>query len=207
MFAAVLLDLDGVLVHSQPVWRALITALCDELGYEAPDDAAFAAMWGQGVQADVERLFVRHTVPGIAALYQQRFPDHLAALRCDPEAPGLFARLREGGLPIAVVTNTPGPLADDLLARAGVRPDTRVGGTDTPRAKPWPDPLLEACRRLGVAPERALMVGDTRVDREAAAAAGVPFCGFGGVEGRFTASTLPEVAALALSGGPPTARR
>ena len=52
-----------------------------------------------------------------------------------------------------------------------------VGGTDVARGKPAPDMVLEACRRLRVAPAEALVVGDSRYDRDAAAAAKVRFVG------------------------------
>ena len=52
-----------------------------------------------------------------------------------------------------------------------------VGGTDVPNGKPAPDMVLEACCRLGVEPARAVVVGDSRYDREAAAAARVRFVG------------------------------
>jgi beta-phosphoglucomutase-like phosphatase (HAD superfamily) len=52
-----------------------------------------------------------------------------------------------------------------------------VGGTDVPRPKPQPDIPLRACELLGVAPDLALLVGDTAFDRDAALAAGIAFAG------------------------------
>jgi phosphoglycolate phosphatase len=49
-----------------------------------------------------------------------------------------------------------------------------VGGDTCPRPKPYPDPLLFAAERLGVAPARTLYVGDDPRDIEAARAAGMP---------------------------------
>lgn len=200
-FDAVLLDLDGVLIDSKEVWFALIAGLRRELGYPELDRAAFEQTWGQGLAADVEALFPRHDIETLAALYRTRFSDHLDHLILTPGGPELIARCRAAGLRTAVVTNTPRPLADDLLARAGVGADVVIGGTDAPRAKPWPDPILLACERLGVAPERALMVGDTRYDAEAALAAGAAFCGFGGLPGRYRATALARIAAIALGEG------
>ena len=58
-----------------------------------------------------------------------------------------------------------------------------VGAQTTPRMKPHPDPLLYAAEQMGVAPEHCLMIGDTTVDMQAAAAAGAQavgvLCGFG----------------------------
>src|SRR5262249_5152089 len=89
----------------------------------------------------------------------------------------VIARLRSAGLRQALITNTPGPLAGEILRHAGLALDTIVGGTDVPAGKPAPDMVLEACRRLGVTPGEAAVVGDSRFDRDAAAAAAVRFIG------------------------------
>ena len=58
-----------------------------------------------------------------------------------------------------------------------------AGAQTTPRMKPYPDPLLYVAEQMGVAPERCLVVGDTTVDMETAAAVGAQavgvLCGFG----------------------------
>ena len=60
---------------------------------------------------------------------------------------------------------------------------TVVGAQTTPRMKPYPDPLLYAAEAMGAAPEACLMIGDTTVDMQTAAAAGAQavgvLCGFG----------------------------
>jgi nicotinate-nucleotide--dimethylbenzimidazole phosphoribosyltransferase len=57
----------------------------------------------------------------------------------------------------------------------GQRITTVVTSVDVGAAKPDPAPIVEACRRLGVEPSRALLVGDRATDREAAEAAGAQF--------------------------------
>ena len=200
-FDAVLLDMDGVLLRSEEVWFALLTRLRRDLGYPALDRATFDRLWGQGVQADVEILFPRQTVDELSALYAAHFLDHVERLDVEAGGPPLVARLRAAGVATAVVTNTPQPLAGTLLARAGVAVDVVIAGTDAPRPKPWPDPVLLACERLGVAPARALMVGDTAYDAQSAAAAGAAFCGFGGIEAPLVASSLAEVGDMVLGAG------
>ena len=106
--------------------------------------------------------------------------------------PALFAALRERSLPSAVITNTPAPLARELVKRAGGAPDTLIGGTDVERPKPAPDMVLLACERLGVAPGDSLVVGDSRYDRDAAAAAGARFAGLG-IEGDVQIASLTDL--------------
>ena len=175
---ALLFDLDGVLVETYGVWHAVINAFARERGYPPISDEAMQASWGQGVDADARTFFPGTSVAELEGFYNSRFADHLDGLSVMPGASRVTGRIRAAGVPTAVVTNTPAPLARDLLRRAGVEPDVLVGGTDVPRPKPAPDIVLRACELLGVVPEDAAVVGDSEFDRRAARAAGARFIGF-----------------------------
>ncbi|MBD0349122.1 MAG: HAD hydrolase-like protein, partial [Thermoleophilia bacterium] len=89
----------------------------------------------------------------------------VAALRFHP-LPGVLeglALLRAHGVALAVVSNWDISLPDHL-AGAGVWVDTVVTGAEAGVAKPDARPLLIALERLGVAPNRALHVGDSGQD-------------------------------------------
>jgi HAD superfamily hydrolase (TIGR01509 family) len=174
---ALLWDLDGVLVDSHEVWWELLRASAGALGGREVTRAAFEAGWGQGIATDVARWFPGRSVAELEAHYDAHFRDHAAHLRVDADAAGVIAAARARGLRQCLITNTPGPLARAILAHAKLELDAVVGGTDVPNAKPAPDVVHEACRRLGVAPGEAWVVGDTRFDRDAARAAGAPFVG------------------------------
>jgi HAD superfamily hydrolase (TIGR01509 family) len=196
---AILFDLDGVLVDSYAVWFHLLAALAEELGYPPIGAEAFRAGWGQGIEADVRDFFPRHGTAALERLYAERLGRHLEHLVVPAEVPAVFAALRARRMGSAVVTNSPAGMARLLLERAGATPDVLVGGTDVPRPKPAPDSVLHACRRLGVEPGAAWLVGDTAFDREAARAAGVRFAGLG-LEGDLRLSRLGDL--LALIGAP-----
>lgn len=175
---ALLFDLDGVLVETYTVWHAVINAFARERGYPQVSDEAMRAAWGQGVDADARTFFPGTPVADLEAFYNARFADHLDDLGVMPGAARVTGCIRAAGIPTAVVTNTPAPLARELLRRAGVKPDVLVGGTDVPRPKPAPDIVLRACELLGVLPGDAAVVGDSEFDRQAARAAGARFVGF-----------------------------
>lgn len=177
-----LFDLDGVLVDSYEVWFHLVRAAAAHFGAPEVTRASFAPGWGQGIASDLERWYPGRTVGEIEAFYTAHFLDHAEHLRVSPDAAPVIAALRAARLPTALVTNTPGPLARAILARAGLRVDAVVGGTDAPHPKPAPDIVLAAARRLAVAPGESVVVGDTVFDREAARAAGAGFVGLG-IEG------------------------
>ncbi|MDJ0788244.1 MAG: HAD family hydrolase [Myxococcota bacterium] len=177
--AAMLFDLDGVLIDSERVWREVMNATARHFSVPEIAEATFDDCFGQGIVDDRDKFYPGRSLEEIAARYDVEFPRYLHHLRVDPAVPRVFEVLRERGLPSAVVTNTPNPLATDLVRRAEATPDHVIGGSDTPNPKPAPDMVLLACERLGVAPGEALLIGDSRYDREAAHAAGTPFVGLG----------------------------
>lgn len=187
-----LFDLDGVLIRSYEVWFRLMNAAAAHFGKAAISRETFRVCWGQGLQEDVRRFFPGRSVEEVEAYYDAHFMDHGEHLQVDPDAVSVIAALRERGLSLGVITNTPAALARAILARAGLAVDFVVGGTDVPEPKPAPDMVLRACQLARVAPEAALVVGDSSYDRAAARAAGVRFAGLE-LEGGTTLARLRDV--------------
>ena len=81
-----------------------------------------------------------------------------------PDTPGVLKAFSSAGLPIGIVSNT-GWSIDTGYAATGLDDfiATFVLSCDIGIAKPAPEPFLIACERLGVSPERTLMVGNNRV--------------------------------------------
>ncbi|HEY6628184.1 MAG TPA: HAD family hydrolase [Acidimicrobiia bacterium] len=88
---------------------------------------------------------------------------------------GTLMRLQEAGLRLAVVSSDNRAAVDAAILALGIRSliDAVVAGDDGFDAKPAPDALLEAARRLGVEPNQMLYVGDSWVDAGAGRAAGI----------------------------------
>jgi beta-phosphoglucomutase-like phosphatase (HAD superfamily) len=90
-----------------------------------------------------------------------------------PEGTAAFVvALRQFG-PAGIVTTTPRRYAEGLVRYHRIDLPVLVAYHDTSRHKPFPDPLVEAARRIGVAPARCVHVGDAMADDEAARAAGM----------------------------------
>ena len=92
------------------------------------------------------------------------------------DVPGLFSRLAQAGVKIAIVTS------DDHERQCvqwtfgvSLYVSEVVGGDDDLPMKPAPDALLQGCKRLGVSPQRAMMVGDTVADLVMTERAGAGF--------------------------------
>lgn len=200
---AVVFDLDGTLIDSE---RAIVQAaeqafadvgatvtqlqVADHLG--APLEELYALFVGDG---DDARL--RHFIARYIARHDEH-PD-----RFPPPLPGVvdgLGALAARGVPLAVGTTKPSARAASQIQAAGlVRFFAHVQGTDPGmRPKPHPDVVVRACAALGVAPTRALMVGDTPRDVGAAHAAGAASVVVGySEERRAAAATFGACAVIA----------
>ena len=193
MIIAVLFDMDGVLMDSFEAWASLVDAAARHFGHPPVSREAFRAVYGQPTQSDVDHFFPDQTVGTVEAYYEAHFAEHAGAAAVMPGAVELLAALERQGVPTAVITNTPSGLARQMLASASLAPYAVLGGSDVPDAKPAPDMVFRACELLGVEPWDALVVGDSPYDKQAAASAGAPFAGIGGIDGNFTLSGLHQV--------------
>jgi mannitol-1-/sugar-/sorbitol-6-phosphatase len=165
-FAAVLSDLDGVLVDSgaevERVWREWAV----EQGLD-PDDVGPASHGVPGVQV-IERV-----APHLDAVAESARVDALHAQTGGRALPGA-AELLASVSPLAVVTSCSPPLAAARFAAAGLAPPAVLITSDlTARGKPYPDPYLAAATALGVPAEACLVIEDAPAGAAAARAAGM----------------------------------
>ncbi|QKN80175.1 phosphoglycolate phosphatase [Scandinavium goeteborgense] len=91
-----------------------------------------------------------------------------------PAVAETLSALHAKGLPLGLVTNKPSPFVAPILDALDIAKyfSVVIGGDDVENKKPHPDPLLLVAKKLGVAPEALLFVGDSRNDILAAQAAG-----------------------------------
>lgn len=186
--ALVVFDLDGTLVDSVPDLAAAIDALLRERG-QAPAGEKQVRHWvGNGAAMLVRRALAGSADPARVARVDnvqclqalERFRHFYSRengrqTRLYPGVETVLTTLADHGIPLALVTNKPLNFTLPLLQQAGIAPFFRqiIGGECLPERKPHPLPLLHVCEQLEVPPARALMVGDSRNDVEAAKAAGL----------------------------------
>ena len=180
-----LLDLDGTLVDSAPDLHGALEATLSRHGHGTVAEALVRKFVGGGARLLIERALAElypedeavHDIDTLFADFIDYYSAHIAD-RSQPY-PGVvesLALLRERGIALGCVTNKYEGLSRQLLEALGLAEHfgTVVGGDTLPVRKPDPEPLFEACRRLGGDPARTLMVGDSITDLRAARNAGMP---------------------------------
>lgn len=196
--AAVLWDMDGTLIDTEPFWMAAEVELAQ--AWDAPwthDDAAAmvgspmsvaaAALRARGVGlADDEiRDFLNARV---AAGVEERLP-------WQPGALALLEALRDAGVPQALVTSSYRVLGEPFARRAGFF-GAVVCGDDVTHAKPDPEPYLTAARLLGVDVEACVALEDSRSGVASALASGACTIGIEVVQPVAARPGLSRVATL-----------
>ncbi len=174
---AVLFDLDGVLIDSYEAWFHVVDETAREIGTGVITRERFRAGWGQGIAEDLRVFYPGRTRAEVEAAHKRGMRRQAAHIEVNPEARSTLRGLRERGLRTACVTNTQDGLAQAMVETAGLLPffDAFSASREGLREKPAPDLLLAALDALSLPASAALMVGDSRFDEEAAAAAKVPF--------------------------------
>ncbi|MBU1174160.1 MAG: HAD family phosphatase [Alphaproteobacteria bacterium] len=178
--AAVVFDMDGTLLDTEPLYREAIFAACAELGYEMTEALHAAQV---GVPNDMARaLFLAEFGTAFPFdRYHRRMHENMGDIEAERGishkrgARDLLLLLRARGIPAAVVTSTARPMALKRLDRAGLIDlfEVVIGRDDTVLGKPHPEPFLTAAERLGVAPGACLALEDSPNGIRAASGAGM----------------------------------
>jgi HAD superfamily hydrolase (TIGR01509 family) len=175
--AAVLFDMDGLLIDSEPVWFEVETAVVARLGgvWTPADQAACIG----GTMAASCRYIIERTGTSVSvdALSKEMVDEMVARFRRDlPLHDGalpLLDGLRERGVPVGLVSSSYRRLMDAALDTLGTdRFDVTVAGDEVAHGKPDPEPYLTACRRLAVEPARTVVLEDALTGIRSAEAAG-----------------------------------
>lgn len=177
---AVLFDLDGTLIDSAPDLAGAGNDMRAARGLPMLPVAHFRPMVGAGARGMVGRaLEVRPGEDGFEALrdeFLQRYEARMTReTRVFEAMQPVLAALAARRLPWGIVTNKATRFSEPLVRALGLHDvaATLVCGDTTPHAKPHPAPLLEAARRMGVAPGECAYVGDDLRDVQAGRAAGM----------------------------------
>jgi phosphoglycolate phosphatase len=212
---AVVFDFDFTLVDSSRGFIDCHDFACRELSLEPVGAEASMAMMGTPLHEAFRLLFPdeHHTLADdYVRLWQLRADEVMTDLtEVYPDAPRTIANLRKDGRTLGIVSQKLRRRIEAVLEREGLAGcfEAVIGGDDMRAFKPDPEGLLMACERLGARPPEAIYVGDTVIDGQAAANAGVPFVAvLSGVTPAAAFEPIPRLATLGdISALPDLCRR
>lgn len=190
---AVVLDMDGVLIDTEPVWRAAQSAVFAGFGIALSERDLLDStgqpieelipVWRRRSAADdemAERADPGLADPGladaeIADLIIDRVIAHVTAEgRPMPGVTAAIALFERCGLRLAIASSSPLRLIDAVCDRLGLtRITVRCSAMDEARGKPAPDVYLTAARRLGVGAAGCLALEDSPAGIASARSAGM----------------------------------
>jgi len=178
---AVLFDLDGTLIDSAPDLGAAADKMRIDRGLPSLPYELYRPLAGAGARGMLKVAFdMTPEHQDFMAMREEFFANYEAAMAVRTYVfdgvHDLIQALQAQSLAWGVVTNKMARFTDPLVQAMPLFESAAaiVSGDTTPHPKPHPEPLFEAARRLRLAPEQCLYVGDDERDIVAGRAAGMP---------------------------------
>jgi HAD superfamily hydrolase (TIGR01509 family) len=178
-FQAIVFDMDGLMVDSEPVarkgWEIVLASYGREL-----DQQTYEQIVGRRLEESAAIVRDTYRLPLSPETLAELKDNEMAQLRAEglPVMPGLHRLvncLNERNIPWAVATSSRRSYALEVLAQLGLADSCRAvaGGDEVEHGKPAPDIYLLAAERLAVPPEHCLALEDSVPGGLAAVAAGM----------------------------------
>jgi HAD superfamily hydrolase (TIGR01509 family) len=173
---AVLFDMDGLLIDSEPLWLEAETAVMARLGADWTEEDQVHLLGGS-LERTVRYLLAKATKPAPPEVVGEWLMSDIAERvgRGVPVRPGareLLVEVARAGLPTALVTSSERRFMDAVLASTGLRFDVLVCADDVTATKPDPEPYLLAAKLVGVPPGDCFALEDSPNGVVSAEAAG-----------------------------------
>jgi HAD superfamily hydrolase (TIGR01509 family) len=180
MVEAVVFDMDGLMLDTEPIYKTAWQTGCRELGYHL-NDTTYTQLVGRPTIA-CEQVLLQTLGRGFPlADFRQLWPSIWQAevshhgIQQKAGLSELLAFLRSRNVPVAVATSSEAGFTDLSLNRAGLSTSFQaiVTGDQIERGKPAPDIYLAAAAKLGVPPDSCVALEDSEAGAVAASTAGM----------------------------------
>ncbi|WDZ55859.1 HAD family hydrolase [Paenibacillus polymyxa] len=183
---AVIFDMDGVLVDSEPIYFEIERSSFAHFGAPMTEEehhtyvgVTLESMWSQVL----DRHQLSNTVEEALSYHRKNVMQTMIAHEGLVAIDGLerwLDWLQEKGIPVAVASSSPRALIDLIMEKTGLGRyfDIRITGEEVLQGKPAPDIFLYAAEQLGIAPAHCIVIEDSRNGVQAAKSAGMQCIGF-----------------------------
>jgi HAD superfamily hydrolase (TIGR01509 family) len=166
--SAVIFDMDGLMVDTEPVYQIAWKQAAAELGYDL-DDTLYSTFVGRPTPACEAIIIERFGAAFPLERFRERWPAlwrsevDTKGIETKPGLEEILALVESHRLPMAVATSSEADYVEVTLRQAGLanRFDAMVTGDEIVRGKPEPDIYLEAARKLGVPPSDCVALEDS----------------------------------------------
>jgi HAD superfamily hydrolase (TIGR01509 family) len=179
MLEAIIFDMDGLMVDSEPLAHQAWNDVLQSYGQRL-DEATYSRLVGLRLDATARLVQQSYALPVTPDQLAEAKENRLSQIRAlgVPEMPGLrrlLGEVKARGLPWAVATSSPRATAEENLQQLGLLPFCRaiVGGDEVSQGKPSPEIYLLAAERLAVSSQYCLALEDSIPGATAAQSAGM----------------------------------
>ena len=178
---AVIFDMDGVLIDSEPIHVTIEKKLFSELGIEVTDDVHRSYM-GASNDYMYTDLRLRFKLPESVKelmerdeLFRSDYFNRLETIPVNDGLISLLSQIKDAGLKLAVATSSSPEIVSILLNKGEIAHffDAIVTTSEAGKSKPSPDVYLLAAKRIGVLPENCIVFEDSPNGLLAAKSAGM----------------------------------
>ncbi|MDP4291783.1 MAG: HAD family phosphatase [Bacteroidota bacterium] len=186
MFKALIFDMDGVLIDSEPLHKQIEQEILKELGVNLPLEEHFKfASMGKEMWDILEKRFGYNRKTTADELHKEKAARYIKALTSKPILPikglrELVCSAKEKGIVLAVASSSSVYNINLVLKAIGLERffSLIVSGEQVPRNKPYPDIYLRTAELLHLSPEECMVVEDSANGVNAAKNAGMYCFGF-----------------------------
>lgn len=187
MIKAVIFDMDGVIIDSEPLhYKVFMRYTQEKLGVTISNEEynTFIGTTNKSIFSMVQQKHgIRGDLDAIVAEYEEQIFTHLMTNKSEKPIDGvdtLIRLLRQSNIKLALASSSPKKLITIIIKMFKLEPffAEAVSGQEVKRGKPAPDIFLRAAEMLGVPPEECLVIEDSRNGVMAAKQAGMKCIGF-----------------------------
>ncbi|HBJ1647633.1 HAD family phosphatase [Clostridium botulinum] len=185
---AFIFDMDGVIIDSEPIHRQVHGEIMNTLGINISKGelALYAGATNEYIFTKLkERYGIKKSVSELMDYKSKLIINKVKEESLEPinGIRELLNALRKNNIKIAIGSSSPRSLIEAVIDKFNLHSafDCIVSGEEVERSKPYPDVYIEVSKKLGINPEKCIVVEDSHNGVQAAKSAGMKCIGFNNV--------------------------